>query len=56
MQEAEAYIFERAIFSGFSTWEFTAKEDLNPQNRYLHLIWPAQKPKILSILYGKNFI
>ena len=52
----EVHIFERANLSGFDTWKFTAKEDLN-QRKQVFLLnfrpWPAQKPKIWSIFYGK---
>ena len=53
------HIFETANFSGFATWEFTAKEDLNPLKQVFLLnlrVWPAQKWKIWSIFYGKKFI
>ena len=58
-QKIEVHIFEIANLSGFSLWKFTAKEDLNRQKQvFLHNFrpWPAQKPKILSIFYGKRFI
>ena len=46
-------------FSGFVTWNFTAKEDLNRRKQVFFLNfrpWPAQKPRIWSIFYGKKFI
>ena len=52
----EVHIFERANLSGFGTWKFTAKEDLNPQKQVFLLnlrLKPTQKPKIWSFLYGK---
>ena len=52
----KVYISERANLSGFSTWNFTAKEDLNRRKQVLILNfrpWPAQKPNILSIFYVK---
>ena len=45
--------------SGFGTWKFTAKEDLNRRKQvFLHNFrrWPAQKPNIWSTFYGKKFI
>ena len=48
-QKIEVHIFERANFSGFGTWNFTAKEDLNRPKKVFLLNfrpWPAQKPKI----------
>ena len=52
----EVHIFERANLSGFGTWNFTAKEDLN-RRKQLFLLnfrpWPAQKKKIWSIFYEK---
>ena len=32
-QKIEVHIFERANLSGFGTWKFTAKEDLNQQKQ-----------------------
>ena len=55
-QKIEVHIFERANLSGFGTWKFTAKEDLNRRKQVFLLNfrpWPAQKPKIWSIFYGK---
>ena len=52
----EVHIFERANLSGFGTWNFTAKEDLNRRKQVFVLNfrpWPAQKPKIWSVFYGK---
>ena len=50
----EIHIFERANLSGFGTWNFTAKEDLN-RRKQLFLLnfrpWPVHKPKIWSIFY-----
>ena len=58
-QNIEVHIIERANLSGFGTWKFTAKEDLN-QPKQVFLLnfkdWPAQKPKTWSIFYGKKFI
>ena len=59
LQKIEVHIFERASLSSFGMWTFTAKEDLNRRKQvFLHNFrpWPAQKPKIWSILYGKQFI
>ena len=58
-QKIEVHIFERANHSGFGTWKFTAKEDLNQRKQiFLFNFRPlhAQKPKICSIFYGKKFI
>ena len=58
-QKIEAHIFERANLSGFAKWKFTTKEDLNQRKDVFLLnfrLWPAQKPKIWSIFYGKKFI
>ena len=55
----EAHIFERANLSGFVTWKFTAKEDLNPWKQVFLLnlrLWPTQKSKIWSFFYGDRFI
>ena len=32
-QKIEVHIFERANLSGFATWKFTTKEDLNPRKQ-----------------------
>ena len=48
-QKIEVDIFERANLSGFGTWKFTGKEDLNPRKQVFLLnlrLWPVQKPKI----------
>ena len=48
--------FERANHSGFATWEFTAKEKLNPRKQVFLVnfrLWPDEKPKIF---YGNMFI
>ena len=45
--------------SGFATWNFTAKEDLNPRKQVFLLnlrLWPAQKPEIWSFFHGIKFI
>ena len=58
-KKIEAHIFERANLSGFGTWKFTAKEDLNPRKQVFLLnlrLWPAQKPNIWYFFYGKKFI
>ena len=58
-QKIEVHIIERANLSGFRTWKFTAKEDLNQPKQVFLLnfkAWPAQKPQIWSIFYGKKFI
>ena len=58
-QKIEVHIFETANLSGFGTWKFIAKEDLNRQKQvFLHNCkpWLIQKPKIWSISYGKKFI
>ena len=58
-QKVEVHIFERVNLSGFGTWEVTAKEDLNPRKQIFIFnlrLWPAQKPKIWSIFYGKKSI
>ena len=57
-QQIKVQIFERANLSDFGMWKFIAKEDLNQQKQvflfnFRH--WPAQKPKIWSIFYGKKF-
>ena len=55
----EVHIFERANLSEFSTWKFTAKEDLNPRKQVFLLnlsFWPAQKPNIWSFFYWKKCI
>ena len=52
----EVHIFERANLSGLGTWNFTAKEDLIRVKQVFlpdFRAWPAQKPKIWSIFYGK---
>ena len=56
-QKIEVHIFERANLSGFGTWKFSVKEDLNRQKQiFLHNFrpWSAQKPKIWSISMGKS--
>ena len=56
-QKIEVHIFERINISGFGTWKFTAKEDLNPRKQAFLLnlrLWPAQKPKIWSFFYKKT--
>ena len=45
IQKAEVHIFERVNLSGFATWEFAAKEDLNPENRYFYLIYDSGSPR-----------
>ena len=58
-KKIEVHIFERANFSGFGMWMFSAKEDLNRQKQvFLQNFrpWPSMKPKIWSISYGKKFI
>ena len=58
-QKIEVHIFERANLSGSGAWKFSVKEDLNQSKQvFLHNFrpWPAQKPKIWSIFYGKKFI
>ena len=58
-QKIEVDIFEKTDISGFGTWRFTAKEDLNRQKEVFLLNfrpWPAQIPEIWSIFYGKKFI
>ena len=57
-QKIEVHIFEKANFSGFGTWKFTAKEDLNPRKQvFLNLrLWPAQKRKMWSFFYGHSSI
>ena len=55
-RKIEVHIFERANLSGFGMWNVTAKEDLNRRKQVFLLNfrpWPAQKPKIWSIFYGK---
>ena len=55
----EVHILEKANLSGFGTWKLTAKEDLNRRKQVFFLNfrpWPAQKPRIWSIFYGKKFI
>ena len=57
-QKIGVHIFERANLSGFAMWEFTAKEELNPQKQVILLtlrLWPVQKPNIWSIFYEKKF-
>ena len=47
--KVEVHIFEMANFSGFATWEFTAKGDLNPWKQVFLLNlrpWHAQKPLV----------
>ena len=58
-QKIEVHIFEGANLSGFGTWKFTGKEELNPRKQVFLLslrLWPAQKPKIWSVFYGEKFI
>ena len=58
-QKIEAYIFERANLSGVGTVTFTSKEDLIPRKQVFLLnlrLWPVQKTKMWSIIYGKKFI
>ena len=58
-QKIEVHIFEGANLAGFGTWKFSTKRDLNRQKQvFIHNYrpWPAQKPKIWSIFYGKKFI
>ena len=58
-QKIEAHIIERTNLSGFGTWDFTAKEEINRRKQVFLLNfrpWSAQKPKIWSIFYGKKFI
>ena len=50
---------ETANLADLGTWKLTAKEDLNLRKQVFFLNfrpWPAQKPKIWSIFYGKKFI
>ena len=45
--------------SGFGTWKFTTKEDLNPRKQVFLFnlrLWPAQTPKIWSFFFRKKFI
>ena len=52
-------IFRKANLSGFGTWKFTTKQDLNPQKLVFLLnlrLWTAQKLKICPIFYGEKFI
>ena len=56
-QKIEDQIFERANLSGFATWEFTAKEELNPRKQVFLLnlrLWTAQKPKFGLFSMGKS--
>ena len=56
-EKIEVHIFERANLSGFGTWKFSAKEDLNRQKQvFFHNFrpWPAQEPRIWFIFYGKK--
>ena len=39
-QKIGVHIFERANLSGFGSWKFTAKEDLNRRKQIFHLLWP----------------
>ena len=58
-QKTEVHSFERANLSGFAMWNFTVKEDLNPQKQVFLLnlrLWLAQKSNVWSIFYGKKFI
>ena len=58
-QKIEVHIFERVNLSGSGAWKFSVKEDLNQSKQvFLHNFrpWPAQKPKIWSIFYGKKFL
>ena len=52
----EVHIFDRANLLGIVTWNFTAKEDLIRRKQVFlpdFRPWPAQKPNIWSIFYGK---
>ena len=56
-REIEVHFFERAILSGFGTWNFTAKEDLNQQKQVFLLNfrpWLTQKPKIGLFFMGNS--
>ena len=58
-RKIEVHIFERANLSGFGTWKFSPKEDLNRQKQIFLLNfrpWPAQKPTMWYIFYWKKFI
>ena len=58
-QKIEVHIFQRASLSGFCTWKFTAKEELNPRKQAFLLnlrLWLSQKPKIWSIFYTIMFV
>ena len=51
--------FWESNLSGFGTWKFTAKEDLDWQKQvFLHSFkpWPAQKPKWPTFLWEKVYI
>ena len=50
---------ERANLSGFVTWKFTTKKDLNPQKQVFFLnlgLWLAQKSKMWSFLWEKVYM
>ena len=49
-QKIEVHIFERANLSGFGTWKDKRRKQIFLLN---FRPWPAQKPKIWSIFYGK---
>ena len=56
-QKVVVHNFDRTSLSGFATWEFTAKEDVNPEKQVFLRnlrISPGQKPKIWSIFYAKS--
>ena len=56
IQKIEVHLFEKANLSGFCTWNFTTKEDLNRRKQVLLLNfrpWPTKKPKTLSIFFVK---
>ena len=59
VRKDEVHISDRANLSGFATWEFSTKEDLNPRKQ-VHLLnlrfWLLQKTKLWSILYVEMFI
>ena len=50
---------ERANLSGFVTWKFTTKKDLNPQKQVFFLnlgLWLAQKSKMWSFLWESSIV
>ena len=58
-QKIESYIFERANLSGVGMVTFFSKEDLIPRKQVFLLnlrLWPVQRTKMWSIIYGKKFI